>query len=121
MEATKRQQVHEVTNQLSEHTEWIALLLFDFTGVSQGLHREDFVSVQARDETEARALAQKHGLAQEGSAPNGAGEESGLKFRGIIDVAQCLYEEPDGLVRDLYVRHFENLDAYRALEPKNFI
>jgi|GEM_PF-604045 len=99
-----------------ERSEWVALLLFEFTGVSEGRYREDIVLIQATSEQEAVTIARAHGQAQEGSSLNADGEDSGLAFRAIVDVASCLYDRPAGVVWDLYARHFEDLPAYEKFE-----
>lgn len=79
------------------------------------LYQEVTVEVKAFDEASARQAIEAHAKRRETSYQNEAGDTITWTFEKIIDVSAVLEENFTDGVRDLYARHFKDLEAYKLL------
>ena len=97
---------------------YIAVLLFGSSSDDQGykpLYEESYVEITASSEAEARKKALKLGRSRETTYENPDGNRITWRFMKMIDIAESL-EDTNGDVRELYARHFYDLEAYRSME-----
>lgn len=97
---------------------FIAIVLFvaENLQTSAKLYEETFISVEAKSTEEAQKLAENYAKSCETTYKNGFNEEISVKFLQIIDVNQYLRENYENSVKELYSRHFEDLESYKKFE-----
>lgn len=97
---------------------FIAIVLLEAENLKTKVksYDETFLSVEAISEEEAQKLAENYGKSCETIYKNGFGEEISVKFLQIIDVNQYLRENYENSVKELYSRHFEDLESYKKFE-----
>lgn len=97
---------------------YIALVLLETENMVTKIksYDETILSIEASSEDEARKLAEKYGLSCEGSYKNGFGDEISIKFLKVIDVNSHLREEYEEGIKELYSRHFTDLNSYQKFE-----
>ena len=99
-------------------TIYIGLVLNKATSDVEGrapLYQEVVVEVKAFDEASARQAIEAHAKRRETSYQNASGDTVTWSFENIIDVSPVLEENFTDGVRDLYLRHFKDLEAYTRL------
>lgn len=77
---------------------------------------ETFLSIEASSDDEAKKIAEKYGKSCETNYKNGLGENIFIQFMKVIDINTHLREEYEEGVKELYSRHFEDIETYSKFE-----
>ena len=95
---------------------YIGLVLFEIATLTVKMYEENFVEIQASSLEEAQGLIDAYAEDGNHEYKNEDNELVKHTFMQVIDVSEVLYEEADNSVRELYSRHFDNLEAYNKME-----
>ena len=95
---------------------FMALVLFEISTDTTTLYEENFVEIKADTLKEAEKLANTYGNNNIHEYKNEDNQTVQNNFIQVIDVSEVLYEEAENNVRELYSRHFEDLDSYKKIE-----
>jgi hypothetical protein len=98
---------------------YTVVLVFETSSDSSSdrpLYSEEFFSIEAASDTEAKEKAIAKGKASEHNYKNREGDTITVTFKTLVDVQEPLEATPqnEGVI---YVRHFRNYQAYELFEP----
>lgn len=94
---------------------YIAVLLYETTGLAEPWYREDMVLLWASDEAQGRRLAAERGAHESFGYIGGEGHALTQRLKHVIDVAPATDADLSGHA-DLYSREISDYSSYRAWE-----
>ena len=100
-------------------TSYICILLYKSTSDNPDyvpLYEESYVEVDASTEDEARALAYAVKARRETSYETEAGDRIRWALDMLIDVSEVLDAESADGAREIYSRHFYDIESYKKME-----
>ena len=95
---------------------FIAVILNKIVVVGKILYEENFIEIKAESLSEANKFIKEYTKKQNFDYKNVDGQLVKNRFYKIIDVNEVLFEKPKNHVRELYSRHFKNIEAYKKVE-----
>jgi len=97
-------------------TKYIGLALFEISTSTVKMYEENILEIEASSQEEAEKLLTAYGKESSHEYKNEKDELVQKSFMQIIDISEVLYEEAENNVRELYSRHFDDLEAYKKIE-----
>lgn len=94
----------------------IVLLETENLATKNKSYDETMISIEALSEDEAKKLAEAYGKSCEGNYENSFGEAISINFLQIIDINYHLRDQYEEGVKELYSRHFTDLESYKKFE-----
>ena len=97
---------------------YIAVILYESSSDADGykpMYEESYVEIIAQSEADARKKAAELMRSRETSFENKDGNQITWKSNQIVDVAEVL-DDSNVDIREIYSRHFHNLEAYKSME-----
>jgi len=96
--------------------EYVALSLFELSTNDNILYEENISLIKALNIDEAKKLIEKYSIELEDTYNNVEQEKVSKKFIKIIDINEVLYYDFENNIRDIYSRHFKDLESYKKFE-----
>lgn len=98
---------------------FIAIILYEASSgheTFKPMYEESIVEVLASSTDDAKEKAFALAKKREVSYENAYGHKISWKLKSIIDVSEVLETHPEKDTRELYSRHFYNIEAYKDFE-----
>ena len=95
---------------------FLAIVLNKIKVADNTLYEENFVEIKATSLSKANEFIKEYAKKQNFDYKNVDGQLVKNRFYKIIDVNEVLFEKPENHVRELYSRHFKNIEAYKKIE-----
>jgi len=97
---------------------YIAVILLESSSDASNyrpMYEESYVEITALSEDDAQKKAIELAKSREASFDNKDGDKITWKFNQLVDIAESL-DDSNGDIRELYSRHFHDIDAYKSME-----